>query len=446
MPGELTLSRYVVASDALTTSRVPRARRLVFSTRSGEILILDDALWTLVHGNRIERLPEGIRARLVEARVLVDASEDELAAIIGENLRAIAAHDVLYQVVQPTAWCQLGCHYCGQAHTRRQLDPCGQDAFLERVRTRLASGGYRELLLGWFGAEPLAGLPVIRRLSAEAHKLAASFGCDYAGRIVTNGLALTPAIARELVEELHVREAEITLDGLADAHDQRRATKRGKGTFERIFGNLHAVAAATPLHLTVRCNVDHTNADAVAPLIEALAEAGLVNRVRFYTSPVYAWGNDAHLAALTREGYAERELDWLALQLRLGFRVGLIPPRRKIVCMSVQRDAEVIDAYGASYNCTEVPYVPAYGTPSLYQISLRRPAPMAAPARALRDFNQRVLARALPSCPTCPMLPVCGGQCPKAWQEDHEPCPSAKLNMRQRLNLLLALDELEATP
>ena len=37
------------------------------------------------------------------------------------------------------------------------------------------------------------------------------------------------------------------------------------------------------------------------------------------------------------------------------------------------------------------------------------------------------------------MLPVCGGQCPKAWLEGTAPCPPPKYNIRERLNVLYAL-------
>jgi uncharacterized protein len=312
-------------------------------------------------------------------------------------------------------------------------------------------GRYRHLEIGWFGAEPLAGIGVIRSLTPALADLAGEFHCDYSARIVTNGVALGVDLARELVESLHVHEAEITLDGLQPIHDARRQTKTGKGSFQQIFRNIREVGFATTLRLVVRCNVDRSNVDGVAPLIEALAAAGLAGRISFYVSPVYSWGNDAHVAALEKEEYATLEIEWLALQLRLGFKVGLVPPRRKIVCMSVQPHAEVLDAYGNTFNCTEVPYVPAYGEPNLYAIrvsSMRSSERMVggkAPLR-LRDFNMQLLNQEHTTCASCRMLPVCGGQCPKAWHEGHPPCPAAKVNMPQRLNLLFALAQAPERP
>jgi len=451
MTDGLKLTRYVVVSDRLTVSRTGSDERVVFSTRSGAVLIVPHLVWLCVAEDRREQLPPAVLQRFIDARILVPAAEDELGAIVRENLEAIEDHELLYQVVQPTAWCQLDCHYCGQEHSAQHLDHSGQSAFIERVRERLATRKYRHLKIGWFGAEPLAGLGAMRSLSARAEALAREFDCTYSAQIVTNGLALTAEVARELVEQLHIDEAEVTLDGLAADHDRRRFTKGGNGSFDRIFRNLRAVAAATELGIKIRCNVDRSNVEGVAPLIEALAEAGLAERVAFYTSPVYSWGNDADRGSLGKSEYAEYEMEWFALQFRLGFTLALIPPRRKIVCMSVQRDAEVVDAFGTTYNCTEAPYVPAYGTPNLYQIGAsggrRAPgltAPPPAAAERLRGFNEQLLAREHASCGECPMLPVCGGHCPKAWFEGHEPCPSAKTNMRQRLNFLYALREMGA--
>lgn len=440
---DLRLSRYVVASDALSVDGAQAASHAVYSTRSGALITLDARIWALLKREGASGLPAPLRSRLAEAEILVPADEDELAQVVGENQAAIRDTETLYQVVQPTAWCQLGCGYCGQAHAKRQMNEAAQEAFVKRVAARLASGRYRRLKIGWFGAEPLVGLGVIRKLTPSLRAVAQAHGCGYGAQIVTNGFTLTPALAAELVEQHEISEAEVTLDGLQTDHDARRPIKGGAGSFHKIFENVRAVAAATDLKITIRSNVDAGNAAGVPALIEALADAGLAGKVGFYTSPVYAWGNDAHKTSLTPDIYAEHEMQWLALQLRLGFNVGLVPPRRKIVCLSVQREGEVVDAYGETFNCTEVPYVPAYGTPSRYRMDVPQGSGEAkaeddAPF-ALRDFNERLLAGAHPSCRACPMLPVCGGHCPKAWEEGHAPCPSTKLNIRHRLNLAFAL-------
>jgi uncharacterized protein len=59
----------------------------------------------------------------------------------------------------------------------------------------------------------------------------------------------------------------------------------------------------------------------------------------------------------------------------------------------------------------------------------------------LGNFNERVLKKEF-DCATCPMLPVCGGACPKSWLEGMAPCPSTKHNIQQRLLLAYAVSRL----
>jgi uncharacterized protein len=152
------------------------------------------------------------------------------------------------------------------------------------------------------------------------------------------------------------------------------------------------------------------------------------------------------MQALMKEEYAEMELEWLALQIRLGFKTGLLPGRKKIVCMAVRPGSELIDAHGYSYNCTEVSYVPAYGQPNLYATRLPETGQhtQSRNAAELSEINRQIHAGDREQCHSCRMLPVCGGQCPKAWIEGHAPCPSAKFNMAERLNVLYALNKMQA--
>jgi uncharacterized protein len=53
------------------------------------------------------------------------------------------------------------------------------------------------------------------------------------------------------------------------------------------------------------------------------------------------------------------------------------------------------------------------------------------------DWYDRVEAGRAP-CAKCPLLPVCGGACPKLWLEGHTPCPSLRFNWDERLDLAAA--------
>ncbi len=168
-----------------------------------------------------------------------------------------------------------------------------------------------------------------------------------------------------------------------------------------------------------------------------LADAGIQERITFYVAPIHSWGNDAHMLTLEKEEFAMWEIKWLAQMIQLGFKPILIPERKPIVCLAISPHGELIDAYGTLFNCTEVSYVPTYGTINKFAIGSVTRGEISGRRNLLGDFNRQV-ERGKYLCSSCRMLPVCGGACPKAWQEGFEPCPSTKRNIEERLLLAYA--------
>lgn len=437
--GAPCLSRYLVATEPFDAHG--QSSRIVMSTRSGKSVLIAEEVWGALRDARWERVPDATFAALRRLLIVVYTDDDELALVIADNEREIAESRTLVQIVQPTAACQLGCSYCGQQHEARNMTETIRQGLMSKVRQRLARGNqsgeaYEVLRVGWFGAEPLLGLSTMRALSPELRAAAEEAGCSYTARIVTNGIGLSLPIAQEL-EALHgVRHAEITLDGPARTHDLRRVTKNGgRPTFDAILRRLSAIASEPEIvfDITIRCNVDRSNADAVDDLIEVLYSSGLSKRIGLYFAPVHDWGNGAHETALDPTEFAEREIAWFARMLEHGFKVDLIPARRPIVCMAVRPDARLTDAYGTEFNCSEVSYVPAYGEPNRYATGDVDSAEER--IEHFADFNRQVLASEDSWCHHCPMLPVCGGSCPKSWAGGIPPCPSFKQNAKERLVL-----------
>jgi uncharacterized protein len=411
-------------------------KRLVFGTRTANVFVMSDRLWSSVLDARFDDIPVHLIDELKAAELLVDPAEDELATVLARHRAAAVSDSHLALVVQPTASCQLGCGYCGQQHSLKWLSKDHQRDFLALAAKRLSTRPYRSFGVCWFGAEPLAGLSVMRTMSPQLKELAGEYGCTYATSIVTNGLALTPAIATELEVEHAVTSVTVSLDGTKEAHDARRHTKLGGETFDRIFTNLVALCKRGDLTMAVdvRCNVDRRNCDDVVPLLELLAREGLQRRIRFYVAPIHSWGNDAQQLSLDADEFADREVEWFVRMLDLGFPLSLVPELSPIVCIAVKPDSLLIDATGELYNCTEVSYVPAYGNPNVFSIGHVTTGEAPAKRQRVGDFNDRVSAGQY-ACSACRMLPVCGGACPKEWLEGREPCPSAKRNVEQRLLL-----------
>lgn len=436
------LSRYLVASDPFATPDSLGPQQVVFSTGSCRMLLLGTALWDRLRVNDFGAIPAEVMTTLRESQFIVDNDADELKGVLESSRAAAASSRTLYECVQPTGFCNLACDYCGQDHRPVRPDLDQQTLLAAHVDRRLASRKYDHLRVGWFGGEPLAAMPIVRALSSDFRRSADQHGCAYSAHVISNGLALTSKVAHDLVD-CGVTEIEITLDGPGEAHDRRRPTAHRQPTFARIFANVVSlIEHAVPLEIVIRCNVDRRNVDLVPQLIEQIAKIGK-DRVRLYFAPLHDWGNDASSGALPARDYAEREVEWMALMIKRGLSPALLPALKPIVCMAVNPHAELIDPLGQRFNCTEVSLVPAYGAPNIYATGTLQEERRSARAEALASFVDNVEQDRF-GCSHCPMLPVCGGACPKQWEDGNTPCPSAKHNLKDRLLLAYAKHRLEA--
>lgn len=456
----LKLSRYHAATEVFQDERDGSRKHLVFAARTGQMLEIDVHTWLRLQADQVKDLDVDRRQVLVDAELLVPEGEDELDTILRQNDEAAASEKTLYIVIQATAYCQLGCSYCGQRHYRKRLSHEDQDRLVARIDRKLASGRYEQLRVAWYGGEPLVGLPVIRSLTPRLVALAAKHGCSYTAKTATNGLALSPKVATELVQQHHIRSIEITLDGSARTHDVSRRTKNGRPTFDTIFRNVVRFARRDDLDakLSIRCNATRENRDEVLPLVRMLAEAGIHDRIsRFYVAPVYNWGdNQAGYENAPCEEFGRWEIEWYAEMMRLGFHVTLLPKRKKTPCMAVCPDSEAVDPNGVLFNCAEVSLISGYERPELASdlpilddhtacartniYAVGNLTEGSDPAQRLHfgNLTDRIRCGNGVNCNNCRMLPACGGSCPKKWLDGTPPCPPEKFNIEQRMLLTYA--------
>jgi uncharacterized protein len=392
-----------------------------------------------VEGN-FDQLDAQSLDRLKDVHIIVDADFDELKSIIDENKRVIANDKTLYQVISPSGNCQLGCDYCGQVHTKDLISEDFSQKILQRVANNITLKQYNRLFIGWFGAEPLMGLRSLKSLSTQFMKLAEDHKLKYVAQMVTNGLSLKKHIFYDLAINYKVKNFEITLDGTQEHHDIRRHTKLKKKTFDLIFRNLKDIVnderfQATGANIVIRCNVDQSNYRSTFDLIDLLEKENILNHISFYTAPIHSWGNDAHLKSLTLDDYSAFQIEEFITLMNKNHQFAVLPGKKKhIVCTSLKDNAEVFDAYGDVYNCTEISQVPAYENDDFFKVGKLYDESYSNKKRPYSDWNDEVLAKDFP-CGDCRILPICGGACPKLWKENISPCPAIKYNIENRLLL-----------
>ena len=352
----------------------------------------------------------------------------ELGKRVHRIMRKHASPGVL---VVPSYSCNLRCSYCYEKHLRgkgkawlaKRMTREQAEAMFQAVDT-LGKGTAAPRSLTLYGGEPFqpGNDRIIRFLLQRA--LEKKFQAFSA---VTNGVELDRF--RDLLGPRgKIGFLQITLDGPREVHDRRRFLAGGQGTFQRITSNI-SLALEQGVRVSVRMNVDRTNADTVRELHTFFQEQGWDQTRLFqaYCSPVHAGERSAgdgscfashmemqrnverklagtgkdrtgayfHVASLT---HSIRKRILSHLEQRKG-----LPRWRTAFCGS-NMSMYVFDPFGDIYPCWEV-----IGQPE-HRIGTYGPGSLEREEEAVRAWHHRsvvVIAR----CRSCAYLFFCGGGC-----------------------------------
>lgn len=445
------LSGYTVVTDVINEGE-PNPRQIIYSTRSGRAAVVHSSLLNNIREGKFNEIPGRLLSSLFQMEMLVPSDEIEFERVMEQNRMNLEDTKVLSITMQPGANCQLGCHYCGQKHTKHYLSDNLYDKVINRVEHNLLHSGrkYNVLSVTWYGGEPLMAFKQIRDLSPRFISMANNSGRGYMSDMISNGLSLKENIFTELVTDCGVSQFQITLDGTEEHHDTRRITKSGEKTWQIILNNI-VKCVHLPIYreknvsISVRMNIDRTNYESISPFLNILHSHGLAGKIGLQFSPIVDWGdNHASDNSLSKDEFGEVEIDWYMQAIKLGFNPKLVPARTYGPCMVINQDSEVYDAFGNIFPCYEMPYTDEYQT-SQYMIgNVQFPEATYNKKAITRNWFDDVV-QGKSTCRDCTFFPVCGGGCPKSWLAGTPACPPFKFNMEDRLALQYILDNSNLT-
>lgn len=412
--------------------------RLLFSTRTGALVGLAEPAWRRLQDGQFSALPARWIAELAQTEILIPPTspsvEREQVAAQRRSMRS--ASQTLYRMVFVSHECPLDCVYCSQEHESKHLTDASQEWLVADIKARLSTGSYRDVSIAWFGGEPLTAKNRIYWASDQLHQVCESNDALYRAKVVSNGLLLTPEVARELKGRCSVSEIIISVDGTPDTHDARRPRKGGAGSYSRIAQNLETIARCDPQQVpatVIRVNLDESNFGSASEIVDwigALRDTGLDLSVQL--APVIDWGS--HRTSISREEYAAAEVDLLVALVEAGISVPLLPQPRHSACLTQEPDSFVLTSDGLVENCAMTPLVPGAETPAT-----RRLGSTSGPGSIIAGASTAQLKPPIdqlhPECAKCNFYFMCYGHCPKELDEGKLPCPSFRANMESRITL-----------
>lgn len=413
-------------------TKVENDLSIYYSTISGKFLVLNSIMNKAIKEKEYSLLPQNLYNLLIDYEMLVKKYINELKKIIKEN------NDNLYISFIPSSNCQLGCSYCGQSHDNSKYEKSDNEIIYNYFENKILTSNYKSVSVGWFGGEPLINLKSIEYLSHKFKNLCSKNNITYEAKTATNGILLNIRNFSKLMN-CSINYIDITLDGTSEFHDNSRYFKNKNKSFEIIYTNLVKISNEKDLigdcQLNIRMNVHKKNIKSVLTLYGKLKKDKMLKCFNFYIVPVHAWGNDANKITPDYDEFSELEMLLLKTSIKDYNKGTILPDRNFEVCMAVNPNAELIDPNGNIFSCTELPLVNSYNTKDIILGNIFTNT-ITKNKRLYGDWYLKLEKDNTNSpCFTCNLLPVCGGLCPKNWEENKGNCPSFKYNIKERIKL-----------
>lgn len=338
---------------------------------------------------------------LLDSKIIVENDDLLLSAHIDTVLKTRYNPIDISITIAVTRDCNFACVYCYEINRQPiYLSEAVENdiiSFLKSVQ------GLRSVFVTWYGGEPLMNFKCIKSLTGKIKEL----GVEYFSMMVTNGFLLSRRICEQL-KDLSIYKLQITLDGFAKIHNQRRCLKNGSGTYQTIISNIQYLTTIYPeVVIDIRSNIDKTNDDEYTEFYRYLRLTFGSENVRPYAGFVSDIGETGCTNKDKTYGSKEERAHFYIRNHIANVDISSFLPHRQIhTCIANTMSGLVIGPEGEVYKCW---------------IDIGEPKEVIGNIADPKGFDLLKLAKFTcyadylfdPKCQACIFIPVCNGGCPK---------------------------------
>jgi len=334
-------------------------------------------------------------------------------------------------VIAPTMACNMACKYCFESNKRGRMSEETIRAFcghIEKNAHRISS-----LSITWYGGEPLLGIDIIEKITDSVAELQKEYRFKYTSVAISNGYLLTPDNVDRILK-LGVTGVQVTIDGPARIHNEKRPLKNGEPSYQRILDNVRY--AQEKMNVSIRVNIDRDfNIDMLSEMLDELSAAGLKEKADIYfgflepaTTVCANIAENCH----SSEDFSRAETEYFRLLLKEGFIINKLPHPMTNFCLAQTAGGFVMDHEGELYKCFN--YV---GDKERSMGNIRDDINYNHP-----EFTKMFAfdPYADETCRDCNILPICLGGCPSRRLHRNaardEMCESWKHNLPEMLEII----------
>jgi uncharacterized protein len=199
---------------------------------------------------------EELLRSLLQCRIIAPANEKASESVPEKNYEVRMPIKTL--VLQVTEDCNLGCLYCYHSHGESRTGT-GSKMTLETARESVDflldhSGDLEEVVLVFFGGEPLLNFDVISSTIPYARRRASQENKKISFAMTTNGTRLSPEIV-DFIGENQIGVT-VSMDGFQEVHDLHRRFPNGAPSHGAVLPNvLRLLQSSQPKPVVARATV-----------------------------------------------------------------------------------------------------------------------------------------------------------------------------------------------
>jgi uncharacterized protein len=342
-------SRYNITTEDAETSEL-----LVFNAMYGSSAIVAPAgtkeavsILSGAQGNDFKMITEFSRLGF-----LVDDQLDELSILKARKNAGINDSNRLDVILMPNMDCSFACPYCYETHdAKNRMTPETRTNILNWMRKVIPER--KVMKLTWFGGEPLLSADDVVETTRTIQKLCADHQVVLVQSITTNGYHLTDKLIQRLIG-VGLLNYQITVDGPPALHNQTRILRSGKGSFDRVFRNILALAHAdSQVRISLRVNFNHRNIDSIPELLELFPE-DVRKQLRIVFEPIFGSDEWSATGNLSARAISESIGACYIKAAALGYDVqhGGMGVGKLVYCYAERTNQFIIDYKGDVFKCS----------------------------------------------------------------------------------------------
>ena len=360
---------------------------------------------------------EGDRQNYCLLGFYVDENFDEINALIENSKYRLNNFSKKKFRVLTTTCCNARCPYCYEAGVKAvTMSAETAEAIADFIL--MQSQRVKTVEIEWFGGEPLLNTQAIDIICSCIMERKPS-ELKFESSMVSNGYLINDAVVQRMVEQWHLYQIQITLDGMAAEYERVKAL--GKGSFDKVIQNMSALCAAG-IHVIVRLNFDNNIVAELHKLFESLSLLPFKIQLEVYPAKI----NDG--TQRTDFALESETMQMYRILHDYGFirRLKLLPKTMKTPCAASHRGYYTINANGLLFKCDRK-LLAGNAVGSVFE-------PNQINTKAEQEWESFVLPE---KCLRCNMIPLCWGGCIYERINGQDYCYITEEIVNQNLRLIL---------